>query len=56
MMLEDTFLSIERQINDSTWQWVATDADWETKMHWTRLANHRVIFFLMVFITVLFSG
>jgi len=36
MMLEDTFLSIERQINDSAWQWVATDADWETKMHWTR--------------------
>ena len=44
MMLEDTFLSIERQINDSAWQWVATDADWETKMHWTRFANHGVIF------------
>merc|ERR1711974_482246 len=36
MMLEDTYLAVERQVNDTAWQWVATDADWETKMHWTR--------------------
>lgn len=36
MMLESTYLAVERQVNDTTWQWVATDADWETKLHWTR--------------------
>ena len=36
MMLESTYLAVERQMNDTFWQWVATDADWETKMHWTR--------------------
>ena len=36
MMLEDTYLAVERQVNATAWKWVATDADWETKMHWTR--------------------
>ena len=34
-MLEETFLTVERQ-EGLQWEVVARDADWETKLLWTR--------------------
>nr|WBW70150.1 venom protein [Lampona murina] len=37
LMLEGTFLTVDRlNPNTGNWTTVATDADWETRFHWTR--------------------
>jgi len=36
LMLEKTFLTLERQLTSGEWEVVATDAEWETKIEWHR--------------------
>jgi len=36
LMTEETFLTVEREEENSNWVVVARDTDWETKMVWTR--------------------
>jgi neutral ceramidase len=36
---EDTYLAVQRQNSDKTWETVAVDGDWETKFHWARHAK-----------------
>ena len=36
LMLESSFLTVEKQEADGGWEVVARDADWETRLVWTR--------------------
>jgi len=36
LMLESSYLYVEKQVNERTWETVASDASWETKLHWHR--------------------
>eukprot|EP00180_Rhodochaete_pulchella_P001631 Plantae.Rhodophyta-Rhodochaete_pulchella.ctg24654.p3 GENE.Plantae.Rhodophyta-Rhodochaete_pulchella.ctg24654~~Plantae.Rhodophyta-Rhodochaete_pulchella.ctg24654.p3 ORF type:complete len:113 (-),score=8.44 Plantae.Rhodophyta-Rhodochaete_pulchella.ctg24654:80-385(-) len=36
LMTESTFLTVEQQAADGTWQVVANDGHWETRFHWYR--------------------
>jgi len=36
MLLESSFLMVERQVEGGEWELVARDAEWETKLEWVR--------------------
>jgi len=36
LLLESSFLMVEREEEDGSWTVVAVDSDWETKLHWLR--------------------
>merc|ERR1712217_28555 len=42
LRLQDTFLTVELQQNATSWEIVATDADWETKFRWKDTIGHGI--------------
>jgi len=40
--LQSTFLTVDRQVNSSSWQTIATDGDWETTFTWRDTIGHGV--------------
>lgn len=38
-MINDTYMTVEKQGADGSWMVVATDANWETKVHWKRVGT-----------------